>query len=68
MINDGNGWISHKERRHWAWSGITASMISEDWWDSGYEKTQGVTMEVRDLSGEDKEDHWVSGIFRTKEF
>lgn len=51
-----------------AWSGIIESVIFEDWSDSGYEKTQGVTMEVNNLNGKDKEAHWVSEILKPKEF
>ena len=51
-----------------AWSGITESVNFEDWSDSGYEKTQGVTMEVNNLSGKDKEALWVLGVLRLKGF
>ena len=51
-----------------AWSGIIESVNFEDWSDSGYEKTQDVTMEVNNLSGKDKEAHRVLGVLRPKEF
>lgn len=51
-----------------AWSGIIGSVIFENWSDSGYEKTQGMTMEVDNLSGKDKKALWVSEILKPKEF